>query len=122
MKNSKREMLLSALLTNPTVREAAANVGIPETTAYNWLREPEFADEYKQRKRQLVAEASDFMQSKISAATRVIDELMTDTETPPQTRLSAAKTIIETAYKIFEQEEIIERIEALEALSGDSGR
>jgi len=95
---------------------------VPETTAYNWLRDPEFSTEYKKRKRQTVAEASDFMQSKINAATKVIDELMTDTETPPQTRLSAAKTILETAYKIYEQTEIIERIEALEAVSGDTGR
>lgn len=122
MKNSKRELLLSALLTNPTVREAAASVGIPETTAYNHLRDPAFSEEYKQRKRQAVAEASDYLQSKINAATQIIVEIMDDTETPPHTRLTAAKTIIDTAYKVIEQAEIMARIEALEAVSHDSGR
>ena len=121
MKSSKRELLLAALLVNPTVREAAASVGIPETTSYNHLRDPDFAQEYKQRKRQVVSEASSYLQLKISAATQIIDDLMTDNEVPPQVRLNAAKTIIDTAYKVIEQAEIIERIEALEAVSGDSG-
>ncbi|MCL2035437.1 MAG: hypothetical protein FWG94_12020 [Oscillospiraceae bacterium] len=119
MKNSKRELLLSALLTSPTIKAAAESVGIPETTAYNWLRKPEFADEYKQRKRQAVAEASDYLQSRISAATQIVDGIMSDTAIAPQVRLNAAKTIIETAYKVIEQAEIIARIEALEALSDD---
>ena len=122
MKNSKHELLLSALLTNPTVKEAAASVGIPETTAYNWLRRDDFADAYKQRKRQAVAEASDYLQSRISAATRIIDEIMKDAETSPQVRLNAAKAIIDTGYKVIEQAEIIARIEALEAAADDSGR
>jgi hypothetical protein len=90
LKNSKRELLMAALLVNPTVREAAAAAGVPEATAYNMLREPVFADEYKQRKRQTVTEASDYIISKISAATRVIDEIMVDTGAPPQVRLNAA--------------------------------
>ena len=122
MKNSKRELLLSALLTNPTIKEAALSVGIPETTAYSWLRKPDFAEEYKKRKRQAVSEASDYLQSRISAATKIIDDIMSDTETPPQVRLNAAKAIIDTSYKIIEQAEIIARIEALEAVNEDSGR
>ena len=100
LKNSKRELLLSALLTNPTVREAALSVGIPETTAYNWLRKPDFAKEYKDRKRQAVAEASDFLQSKIGEATQIMAEIMNDSATPPQVRLNAARSVVELGYKI----------------------
>ena len=122
MKNSKRELLLSALLTNPTVKAAAASVGVPETTAYNWLRAPDFAEEYTKRKRQAVSEANDYLQSKINAATEIIIKIMCDTNAPAQTRLNAARTILDTAYKIFEQTEILSRIEALEAVTDDNGR
>lgn len=122
MKNSKRELLLSALLTNPTIKEAAASVGVPEATCYRWLREPDFSEEYKQRKRQAVAEASDYLQSRINAAAQIIDEIMNDTETPSQVRLNAAKTIVDTGFKVIEQKEILERIAALEALANDNGR
>ena len=121
MKNSKRELLLAALLTNPTVKEAAASVNIPETTAYNWLRRPDFAEEYKQRKRRAVSEASDYLQAKINEATQIIVEIMGDADTPSQVRLNAAKAIIDTAYKVIEQAEIVARIEALEALKDDNG-
>ena len=118
MKNSKRELLLSALLANPTVKQAAEACGLPETTVYNWLRKPDFEKEYETRKRQAVAEASDYLRSRINAATQIIDEIMSDTDIAPQVRLNAARTIIEMGYKIVEQGEIIARIEALEALAG----
>jgi len=122
LKNSKREILLAALLANPTVRAAAEAAGVPETTAFTWLRNPDFADEYKQRKRQAVAEASDFLQSRINLAVQIITEIMSDDDVPPQTRLNAAKTIVDTAYRVVEQSEIVARIEALEAIAGDNGR
>ena len=122
MKNSKRELLLAALLTNPTVKEAAASISMPETTAYNWLRKPDFSEEYRRRKRQAVSEASDYLQKKISEAAQVIITIMNNADAPSQTRLSAARSIIEFGYKIVEQDEIIARIEALEARSGDNGR
>jgi len=115
MKNSKREILLSALILHPTVREAAAAAGIPETTAYTWLRKPDFNAEYKRRKKQLVTEASDNIILKMNEATRVIKEIMRDTDAPPQTRLNAAKTVLEFAFKLIEQNEIMTRVEALEA-------
>jgi len=91
LKNSKRELLLSALLIIPTVREAAASVGIPETTAYNHLRDPVFAQEYKQRKRQAVSEASSYLQLKteISLKTR-----MNNCVIPGLTRDLPASTLI----------------------------
>ena len=123
MKNNKRETLLAALLVHPTVREAAQAASIPETTAYNWLRKPDFAEEYKQRKRQTVAEASDYLQSRINSAVQVINGLMTDRKVSARVRLDAARSIIELGYKIVEQAEIIARIEALEAANmGDTGQ
>jgi len=121
LKNSKKELLLAALLVNPTIREAAASVDVPETTAFRWLRDPEFSEEYKQRKRQAVSEASDYLQSKINEAAQVITALMHDKKVSPRVRLDAARSVIEFGYKIVEQAEIIARIEALEASMDDNG-
>lgn len=123
MKNNKRELLLSALLTHPTVREAAQAVSIPETTVYNWLRKPDFAEEYRQRKRQTVAEASDYLASRINAAVGIINDLMLDKKISSRVRLDAARSIIQFGYEIVQQGEILERLEALEAANvDDSGQ
>ena len=122
MKNSKRELLLSALLTHATVREAAASVGIPETTAYNHLRDAEFNAEYRQRKREAVAEASAYLQFRLTEAAGVIRALMNDTKQSGRTRLDAARALLEFGYKAHTDEEILARIEVLEASLDDSGR
>ena len=122
VKNSKRELLLSALLTHATVREAAASVNIPETTAYNHLRDPEFNEEYRQRKRQAVAEASDFLQSRLNEAAQAVRSLMNNEKVSPRTRLDAARTLLEYGYKAFTDTEILQRIEQLEQSMDDNGR
>ena len=121
MKNAKREMIMAALLINPTVREAAIASGVPQSTIFNWLRDEGFNKEYNERKRQAVNEAGDFLQSKMTAAAMIIDELMHDVSTPPLVRLNAARAIIEMGLRVVEQREIIGRIEALEAIKNDTG-
>ena len=115
MKNNKRELLLSALLTHPTIKAAAIFASVPEATAYRWLRDPEFCEEYERRKKQAVEEAAVFLQIRISAATQIIDDIMSDTDIAPQTRLAAAKIILEKGFEIAVEQSIINRIELLEA-------
>jgi len=122
LKNSKKEQLLSALLTHQTIKAAAKSVNLPESTAFRWLRDEEFSEEYRQRKRQMVAEASNFLQLKIGEAVRIIDGLMNSEKVSPRTRLDAARTILEFGYKAIEQGEIIERLELLEAEMTDTER
>ena len=122
LNSAKRELLLAALISSPTVKRAAEAAGVPETTVYNWLRREDFAEEYRKRKRQAVSEASDFLQSRINEAAQVITGLMNDTKVSPRTRLDAARSIIEFGYRIYEQAEVIARIEALEDSLGDSGQ
>ena len=123
MKNSKRELILTALLSNPTVREASASIGVPEQTIYSWLRKPDFKKEYDERRRQLVDDTSNYLQVKLNEATATIFELMDDKEAPAQTRLNAARTVFEYCHKFIEQRDVTDRLDALEALaSEDSGR
>ena len=122
MKNSKRELLLSALLTHATVREASASVGIPETTAYNHLRDVEFNAEYRQRKREAVAEASAFLQFRLTETADVIRTLMNDTKQSGRTRLDAARALLEFGYKTHTDDEILARIEQLEKSLGENGQ
>lgn len=119
MKNSKRELILTALLSNPTIREASTAIGVPEQTIYTWLRKPDFKQEYDERRRHLVDDASNYLQIKLSEATGTIFGIMNDEETPSQTRLNAARTVFEYCHKFIEQREIIDRLSALEALASE---
>ena len=122
MKNSKRELILTALLSNPTVREASAAVGVPEQTIYSWLRKPEFKAEYEKRKRELMDDTRSYLQVRLQEANAVVFSIMHDSEAPSQTRLNAARTVFEYCAKLTEQADIISRLDALEAIANDDNR
>jgi hypothetical protein len=114
LNNSKEELILSALLSCPTIREASAKCKVPERTITDYLAKPEFMERYKEAKADIVRGVSDKMQGKMSQAVDVIGELMEQKRTPPAVRLSASKTVLEIGLKFQENEQIIERIERLE--------
>jgi len=122
MKNSKKELILSALLSNATIREASAAVGVPEATIYDWLRKPDFKIEYEKCKGELVDEARSRLQKRLQEATETVFEIMRDEIAPPQTRLNAARTTFEYALKLTEQAAILDRLDALEAAINEDNR
>lgn len=117
MKNSKKELLLSTLLSCPTIKEAAAAAGVPESTVYAWLKKEDFSKEYERRKRQLVEDATNLLQINLSAAVQTVIDIMDSPYAPHQTRLNAARTVQEFYHKYAEQNDIISRLEALEAMA-----
>lgn len=54
---SKQEVLIAALLTEPTHAAAAAKAGIGQTTLYRWMHLPAFRAAYRRARRELVESA-----------------------------------------------------------------
>jgi transposase-like protein len=53
----KQEALIAALLTEPTYADAAAKVGVGQSTLYRWLHLPAFRAAYRRARRELVESA-----------------------------------------------------------------
>jgi len=123
MNNTKEELILSALLSCPTVREASSKCKVPESTIRDYLAKPEFLERYRAAKAEIVKGVSNKIQGKMSQAIDVIGELMESKETPSAVRLNASKTILEQGTELYKTEQIIERIEKLEdAISTNNRR
>ena len=114
MNNAKEELILSALLSCPTIREASAQCKVPERTINDYLAKPEFMERYKAAKADIVKGAGNKLQGKMSTAVDVISEIMEEEKNPPAVRLSASKAVLEYGVEIHKNEQIIERIERLE--------
>lgn len=121
MKSAKSELVLNALLSYPTIREAAASVPVPESTVYRYLKHPDFKARYEAAKARMVEDAVTFMQTKLSEATQIIVGIMGNAETAPQVRLNAAKAIMDCCMRLTEQAEIMRRLEQLEEAVDNEG-
>jgi len=89
----KQELAIAALLTCSAIADAAKQCSIGEVTLHRWLKDATFQAAYREARRQVMQAA----------------------EAPASAKVSAAKTILETAVKAVELEDLEARIVALEA-------
>ena len=112
----KQHKALAALLSEPTVKAAAAKVGIGERTLHTWLHEPAFDAAYTAARHDAVGRAMGRLQHATGIAVDALIEVL-DTEytpAPAAVRVSAAKVIIEYAIRFRELDELESRIAQLE--------
>lgn len=119
-RTGKQELAAIALLTEPTIKAAAEKVGIEEATLFRWLQEKEFKKLCREVKRQAVSQATARLQQSTTLAVDTLRAVMKNPKHGSMARISAAKTVLEMAYKAIELEDVMERLEALESDSEDS--
>lgn len=111
-RKSADSLLITALAAGGTVEASARAAGVSETTVYRRLREPAF--------RQQVADARDEMVTRAIARLSATSTLAADTlrdllKAKAETvRLGAARAILELGGRLREQEDLAERVRALE--------
>lgn len=118
----KQEQAIVALLTHPTVPEAARACGVGEATLWRWLQLAEFQARFRAARRQLVESAIAQLQKDCTEAVRVLREIAVDTQAPASSRVAAARTIIETSVSAIELTDLQERLEQIERMLGEQER
>jgi hypothetical protein len=94
----KQEVLIAALLTEPTHAAAAAKAGVSEATLQRWLRLPAFQAAYRQARRELVEAAVGRLQA---ATGQAVDTLVSVAKSGARDgdRVRAAVALLEHAFK-----------------------
>ncbi len=114
----ENEVVISALLTEPTIGKAAEKCGLSQRQIYERMKQPSFRQEYNRAKRQVLESVTNALQSRLTAATETAIQIMQDKETSPQTRLSAANLIFNQCQKLTETVDVLDRLESLEKWLG----
>ena len=112
----KRERLeeraLAALLSEPTIAQAATNANVSESTLLRWLAEPSFKARYRDARRQVVELAVTGLQHATSEA---VETLSSNLQCGvPSSEIAAAKAVLDFAVKGVELVDLAERVEQLE--------
>jgi AcrR family transcriptional regulator len=112
MPKQNKEKILVALLEGVSIRDAAKSIGVSEATIYNYLKDKEFLDEYRNARRQTVENAIGQMQHAASEAVTRLRELQYCEN--PAVAARCAQIIFENSVKGMETLDILERLETLE--------
>jgi hypothetical protein len=110
----RQERAIVALIQQPTIREAAGSLGVNEVTLYRWMREERFEAAYRKARRDAVAQAVARLQESCSTAVGTLLAVMGDGDSSSSSRVSAAKTVLELAFRAFEVEDLEARVTTLE--------
>lgn len=111
----KKEQLIAALLTCGSITEAAARCGLAEATVHRWLQDAAFTQAYREARRQVVQQAISQVQQGTGIAVSTLIAILQDCTAPASARVAAARTMLETAIKAVELEDLEARLAALEA-------
>lgn len=108
----KREILMDALLHSPDVSNAAKQADVSRSTVYRWLRDPDFADEVKQRRNAMLDAAIESIKCHSQNAANTLASMLDSKD--ERLRRMAAKDLLDYSFKILEGRDVLERIEAIE--------
>ena len=108
----KRTQLITALISTPTVVEAARVAEISVTTAWRIMREPAFQQEFRALRRELVERALSELQSATSEAVTTLRRNLNCGVPSAENR--AAQIILEQSFKGVELIDLAARVEDLQ--------
>lgn len=112
--NTKKENFMQYMLTESTREKAIKKANISASTAYRWLKDPEFNQQLLELRRSMMSEVTASLQRKAMEAVNVLSEIMSDQEAPDYARISAAKSILDNAYKGLDLEDTQVRLDIIE--------
>jgi hypothetical protein len=104
---------LVALLSHPSTETAAAAIGLTSRTLRRYLARPHFAKAHRAAIGELVQEVTARLQQSLGLALRTLEEVMSGSDAP-SARVSAARAVMEMAYKQNELREVEERLAHIE--------
>lgn len=110
---AKDEAIIAALLSNSTVRAAAAACGVSESKLYSRLKDKAFKEKYDSARRDIVTHSTAYLQGLTCEAIEKMRAIMNDPDNAPQLQLNAAECIMRNCLKLTEASDILEQIAEL---------
>lgn len=114
VKKERQDKALLALLNSTTRTEAAKKAGITDNTLRSYLNDPEFRKRYDTARTMALKETTALIQANMQPAAMALVEICRDKKANEQSRVSAARSLLEYGVKLSELTDIYSRIEALE--------
>ena len=113
-KTITNEDIITCLLSSDSISSASVLLGCNRRTLYRRMKDTTFQKQYKEAKTELLKNATVNLQKSASEAVTTMVSVMKNEDTPAQTKIYCATSILQYVLKFTEVTDILERIEALE--------
>ena len=110
----KQTKAIVSLLNCRTIQEAATQTGVDQSTIWRWMKDQAFQEALQEAKHRMVTHAIIQLQQVTGAAVDTLRDIIADNDAPPNSRVSASKTVLDFAVKALKMEDIEARIKMLE--------
>ena len=115
-----QEQALSALLTCPTVRAAARQVGVHDRTIRRWLQDDkQFQKRLRQLRNEALGQASTHLQQGATQAVRAMYDLIESDQLIETGRATLIRTALDFAFRSGAYGDLADRIADLEKVAPD---
>lgn len=111
---AKQELALRAVISHPTLKDAAQAAGVSETTLWRYMQDGEFSRRLREARREAVNHAVLRLQKASSDAVTVLRDIMMKESAPAPARITAARAVLDYSMRAVETDELRVRIEELE--------
>ena len=102
-RSRKQDQALAALLSEPTIEEAASKVGVNESTLRRWLAEPGFRSRFREAGRQLV----EFTVARLEGTTAQAVNVLLDVAVSGKRDCDRVRAAIGLLANAFRAEEVL---------------
>lgn len=110
----EQERAIVALLTHPTITDAANEVGVSRRTLHRWLQDPDFQMALQAALDAQSAALGHAMAGLAQQAVETLQAVLIDPKAPPGVRVRAALGVLGQRRQFLELEELTQRVAALE--------
>ncbi|MDQ1593287.1 MAG: hypothetical protein QOG71_3914 [Pyrinomonadaceae bacterium] len=112
----RQERALEAVLSAPTLKEAARAAGIGETTLWRYMREPAFKRRLREAQQHHFTQTAIRVQRNADDAITVLHEIMTNGTASDSARIAAARFFFDNSVRMGEIEKLKADMEELQEL------
>lgn len=112
------ETIISALLSSPTLETAAKQCGLSVRQLYDRRKKPEFVRQLHEAQSAAMSGTVRYLQANTATAAETLVDICQNGQ-QEQTRLTAARTLLEQAARLTEVVDVMARLDRLEGIDDD---
>lgn len=117
--STKQSKAIAALLSERSIDAAAKAAGIGQTTMHRWLNDDLFVAALRQAEAGLLDAATRRLLALQGDAIDALQNVLQDGDTPPGTRVQAARVVLEAMLKLRDSWQVEQRLTMLEGMIGN---